>query len=162
MESILEELPQEIEKLCGCGFTAQQLIQGEFQCLSRTEEVTYRAKLSGTVNASNSDIIADIEEWVISGQASLRVQGVRRLLDRTCLPVAVESFSAQECGGGGTPTTETTGTSDTHSNNTAAVVGGVVVVVVLIIAIAMVVPVIAVLVLKRRRRAQLSIQKHEQ
>ncbi len=108
LESILEELPQEIEKLCGCGFTSQQLTQGEFQCLSQLEEVTYRARLSGTTSTSNANIIADIEEWVTSGGASLVVQGVRRPLDSTCRPVAVESFSAQECGEGGTPLTDAT------------------------------------------------------
>ncbi len=76
---------------------------------------------------------------------------MRRSLDSTCLPAAVEEFDSQECG-------LDTGSTDTQSDNTAAVVGGVVAVV-LIIAITIIVLVVAVLVL-RRRRAELSIHKH--
>jgi len=152
----------EIEKLCQCGFTSEDLTEGEFQCLSDPEEVTYRARLSSTTRASSSDIIADIEEWVTSGEASLVVQGVRRPLDSTCHPIAVESFSAQDCG----PTTDEpppttdeatgTGSSDTQSDNTAAIVGGVVAVI-LGVTIA-----ITVVVVLRWRRGGLSIQKQTQ
>ncbi len=128
---------------------------GEFQCLSQFEEVTYRARLSGTTSTSSSDIIALIEEWVVSGDASVLVLLVRMSLDNTCRPVAIESFDAHECGGGDPPP------ATDESGNTAAIVGGVVaVVVVLIIAIAVVVLVIAVLVLRRRRYGELLLRDH--
>ncbi len=176
LQDIPERLSAEIEQLCGCGFTSGHITLGEFQCLSQPEEVTYRARLSGTTSRSSADIIADIEEWIASGEATLNVQGVRRSLDSTCLPVAVEKFNSQECGvvepsatdepPPPSPTVEPsptdegsdTGTADTQSDNTAAIVGGVVAVV-LIIAITVIVLVVAVLVL-RRRRAELSIHRH--
>ncbi len=149
----MERLQETIEELCYCGFTLQNLMAGEFRCLSQPEKVTYRARFSGTTSTSSSDIIALIEEWVASGDASILVLLVRMSLDSTCRPVAIESFDAHECGGGDPPP------ATDKSGNTAAVVGGVVaVVVVLIIAIAVVVLVIVVLVL-RQRRAELSVQK---
>ncbi len=168
LQDILDELPQEIEKLCTCGFTSQQLTEGEFQCLSQPDEVTYRARLSGTTSRSNADIVADIEEWIASGEANIKVQGVRRSLDSTCLPVAVETFDAQECGMGEiegqtnitSPSIDET--LDTQSDNSVvavtAVSGVVAVLVVLIIAVTLSVLFTVVLVL-RHRRAELPIQR---
>ncbi len=132
----------------------QHLMAGEFRCLSQLEEVTYRARLSGTTSTSSSDIIALIEEWVVSGEASVLVLSVRMSLDSTCRPVAIESFAAQECG------EEDNQPASDGSDNTVAVVGGVVAVVVVALIVAITVLVIAILVLRRRRHAELSIQKH--
>ncbi len=153
--AIMERLQETIEELCHCGFTLQNLLAGEFRCLSQLEEVTHRARLSGITSSFSSDIIALIEEWVVSGDASVLVLLVRMSLDSTCRPVAIESIDAHECAGGDPPP------ATDESGNTAAVVGGVVaVVVVLIIAIAVVVLVIAVLVLRRRRHGELSLRDH--
>ncbi len=150
---VMESLHESIEELCHCGFTLLHLMAGEFRCLSHLEEVTYRARLSGTTSTSSSDIIALIEEWVVSGDASVLVLLVRMSLDSTCRPVAIEWFDAHECGEGDPPP------ASDKSDNSAAVVGGVVaVVVVLIIAIAVVALVIAVLVLRRRRHGELSLR----
>ncbi len=147
---IMESLQAAIEELCHCGFTMQHLMAGEFRCLSQLEEVTYRARLSGTTSTSSSDIIALIEEWVVSGEANVLVLSVRMSLDSTCRPVAIESFAVQECG------EDDNQPSSDGSDNTVAVVGGVVAVVVVLAVVALV---IAVLVLRRRRHGELSIQK---
>ncbi len=175
LQDILERLSAEIEQLCACGFTSGHITLGEFQCLSQPDEVTYRARLSGTTSRSSADIVANIEEWIASGEATLNVQGVRRSLDITCLPVAVEKIDSQECGvvepsatdepPPPSPTVEPsptdegsdTGTADTQSDNTAAVVGGVVAVVAICITITVLV--VAVLLL-RRRQAEMSIHRH--
>ncbi len=149
---IMKSLQAAIEEVCHCGFTMQHLMAGEFRCLSQLEEVTYRARLSGTTSTSSSDIVALIEEWVVSGEASVLVLSVRMSLDSTCWPVAIESFAAQECG------EEDNQPASDGSDNTVAVVGGVVAVVVVLI-VAITVLVIAILVLRRRRHAELSIQK---
>ncbi len=148
-QDVLVELSAEIEQLCGCGFTSEHITLGEFQCLSQPDEVTYRARLSGTTGGSSADIVADIEEWIASGEASLKIQGVRRPMDSTCLPVAVEDFKSQECG-------LDTGSTDTQSDNTAAIVGGVVAAVAAVLTIAITVLVITILFV-RRRRAKLTI-----
>ncbi len=168
LQDIPERLSAEIEQLCGCGFTSGHITLGEFQCLSQPDEVTYRARLSGTTSRSSADIVADIEEWIASGEATLNVQGVRRSLDSTCLPVAVEKFDSQECRVVEPSTTDEppppspavepsptdegsdTGTADTQSDNTAAVVGGVVAVVVVLI-VAITILLIVMLFLRRRR-----------
>ncbi len=173
LQDIQERLLDKIEELCDCGFTSQHYItSGEFQCLSQPEEVTYRARLSGTASASSSDIIDAIKEWVTSGQASLVVQGVRRSLDSTCQPITVESFDDRECDNEGIPPTETptaadetvgTGSPDVQSDNTIAIVGatvGGVISVAVVIAITVLVIAILVLLLLKRRHAELSIEMH--
>ncbi len=149
LQDVLVGLSAEIEQLCGCGFTSGHITLGEFECLSQPDEVTYRARLSGTTSGSSADIIADIEEWIASGEATLNVQGVRRSMDSTCLPVAVEEFDSQECG-------LDTGSTDTQSDNIAAIVGGVVAAVAAVLTVAITVLVITILFV-RRRRAKLPI-----
>ena len=138
----------EIETLCQCGFTIQHLSDSEFQCLTDLSEVTFRARLHGTAQATSSELIGYIEQW-IAGGGSILVERVRHFTDSTCHPVEISGFSDPECG---------TTTDDTRSDNSAAIIGGVVVAVVLIIAIAISVIVIVILVLKNRR-ASITLQK---
>ncbi len=149
IQDVLVGLSAEIEQLCGCGFTSGHITMGEFQCLSQPSEVTYRARLSGTTSGSSAVIVADIEEWIASGEATLIIQEVRRSMDSTCLPVGVEDFNSQECG-------LDTGSTDTQSGNTAAIVGGVVAAVAAVLTIAITVLVITILFV-RSRCAKLTI-----
>ncbi len=165
-----------IEEFCSCGFTASQLLaSAEFlQCLSEPDEITYRARLSGTASYTSAGIVADIEEWVSSGEATIVVQALRLSLDSSCQPVGIDSFEDPECEadlpvpvqtpGPATevPVTEIpianatgTGPLDSGSDSSAGVtlIGGIaMVVVVLIVAITVAVIVIIVLVLLTRRR----------
>ena len=159
----------EIETLCQCGFTIQHLSDSEFLCFTDLSEVTFRARLHGTAQATSSELIGYIEQW-IAGGGSILVERVRRFTDSTCQPVEVSSFSDPECGTTTeSPTTESPTESPTsddtesptqaaQSDNTAAIIGGVAVAVVLIVAMAISVIVIVILVLKNRR-ASITLQK---
>ena len=144
-------MQQEIETLCQCGFTIQHLSDSEFQCLTDLSEVTFRARLHGTAQATSSELIRYIEQW-IAGGGSILVERVRHFTDSTCQPVEISGFSDPECG------TTTDDTQAAQSDNSAAIIGGVVVAVVLIIAMAITIIVIVILVLKNRR-ASITLQK---
>ena len=151
-----------------CGFTTQHLSDSEFQCFADLDEVTFRAKINGTVNAASTEIIGYIELW-IEGEITIRVQSVRLTIDSTCYPVAIVSYADLRCRAGSPQPTETpvispsddteSPTQPAQSDNTAAIIGGVVaVVLILAIVVAITVIVIVILVLKNRR-ASITLQK---
>ena len=106
-----------------------------FQCFpSSPDAVTYRAELHGTLEASVSDLIEDITQWLSSG-ALISVQLQRLTIDSSC-SVAITSFNENECRNTGTRT---------NGPSTGAVVGTTIVVIVAIavpIAIAIIVVII--------------------
>ena len=135
-----------------CGFTTQHLSDSEFQCFADLDEVTFRAKINGTVNAASSEIIGYIEVWV-EGEITIRVQSVRLSIDSTCYPVAIVSYADPRCMAGSPQST-------TQSDNTAAIIGEVVVAVVLIIAIVVAITIIVIVILVlKNRRASITLQK---
>ena len=131
-------MQQEIESLC------QHLSDSEFQYFTdlRLTEVTFRARLYGTAQATSSELIRYI------GGGGVPVLSVRHTTDSTCQPVEISTFNGAECG---------TTTEYSTSDNTAAILGGVVAVV-LIVAMAITIIVIVILVLKNRR-ASITLQK---
>ncbi len=152
---IHDELLAQVNQLCGCGLTPQHITAGELQCFSSSTEVTYRATISGTTTASSSDILAYLDKWIRSGAASVLVQGFRFLLDSSCLPVAIGSFTDPECGSEGTP-------SDAEgSDSTAAIIGGVVAGVVVVTCALTLIIVIGCVAVRSRRRATFSLRKGE-
>ena len=52
--------------------------------------MTYRVRLSGTLNNDSHTLVSYIEEWVAGGP-SITVQNILMEIDNNC-PVAVESF----------------------------------------------------------------------
>ena len=168
LEDIRDGVQQEIDSLCQCGFTTEHLTDSEFQCFTDLTEVTFRARLRGTVQATTSELIRYIEQW-IAGGGSVLVERVRHTTDSTCQPVEVSSFSDPECGTTTeSPTTESPTESPTpddtesptqaaQSDDTVAIIAGVVIPVVLIVAIVAITIIIMSLVLKNRR-ASITLQ----
>ena len=153
---------QNTERLCQCGFNAENITDSAFQCFqSLGKQVTFQARLHGTANVTSIQLIEYIQQW-ISTEIHVVVQGVR--LDIDMCPVAITSFDPQ-CPETTQPTSGTTHTTltmlpnsmETTSNSTttetallyttASIVGGVVVVLIL----AMTFIIIAVLVTKNRK-----------
>ncbi len=153
LEDIHDELRNQISSLCSCEFTPQHITTGELQCFTSSNEVTYRTRLSGTTSVTSSEILGYLEEWVMSGTASILVQGFRLNLDSSCVPVAIDSLADPECETEG-PQSDASG-----SDNTSAIVGGVIAGVV-IITVALIIVTIYLLV-RRTRRAKFSIHKNE-
>ncbi len=152
---IHDVLQAKVNQLCSCGLTSQHITEGGLQCFASPTEATYRAKINGTSTNSSLDIIAYLEEWILSGTAGVQVQGFRFDLDSSCLPVAIRSFSDPQCGSEGPPSDE-----PKESDSTTAIIGGVVATVV-VIALTLII-VIGCLVARSRRRAAFSLHKGEQ
>ena len=137
-------MAQNTERLCQCGFNAEQITDYAFQCFSNSDQqVTFRARLHGTAPATSSQLIEDIQQW-LNTKTPVAVQGVRVNVD-TC-PVTITSFEDPKCLD---VTTQSTSNSTT-TDNTVAIVGGAVAVI-LILILAVTVMAIAVCVTKNRK-----------
>ncbi len=144
IDDIQDELQNQINSLCTCGFTPQHITTGELQCFTSSDEVTYRTRLSGTTSVNSSEILGYLEEWVTSGTASILVLGFRLNLDSSCLPVAIDSLADPECIG--------TGESDESSDNTIATLGAVGGGIALVLTAAVLLIIVIACLLMRRRR----------
>ena len=114
---------QNTERLCRCGFNAENITDSAFQCFqSLGKQVTFQARLHGTANVTSIQLIEYIQQW-ISTEIHVVVQGVRVDID-TC-PVAITSFQ-DHCPETTQPTSDTTQTTltmlptnmETMSNST--------------------------------------------
>lgn len=107
-------LQEELNGICGCGLTAEHITSGEFQCLSNANKVTYRARLSGTPEASASVIISLAEEWIALGEAnSVNIDGQTLSVDSTCQQVQISSYDDPVCS-----TTEPKSSNEGGDNST--------------------------------------------
>ena len=94
---------------CKCGLTLTDISEGEFSCQkSRSEEfmraseseeesINYRARIKGTNNRSASDLVALLQSWVQSGEASINIQSVRYYLHPNC-ETTLDNIHALNCG----------------------------------------------------------------
>ena len=163
LSDIIAAVVQNTERLCQCGFNAENITDSAFQCFPNSvpnsdQQVTFRARLHETVHATSVQLIEYIQQWV-----DIVVQSVRLNIDMC--PVNITSFQDPQCPETTQPTSDTTQTTltmlptsmETTSNSTttetallyttASIVGGVVAVMIL----AMTFIVIAVLVTKNRK-----------
>ena len=91
---IVEAIVKFMASRCACVFTADQLTDRVFLCHpSSPQSVTYRAQLHGTLQATVTDLITIIEEWVSSGDV-IPVQFLPLKLDGACTSF---SSSTVEC-----------------------------------------------------------------
>ena len=87
-----------MEQRCQCGFTHEQITSSLFQCFPDSPQaVTYRAVLHGTANASSSDIISHLEQWISEG-AAISVQNDFINVDTNCV-IEISSVDDSECSG---------------------------------------------------------------
>ena len=135
LSDIIAAVVQNTERLCQCGFNAENITEYAFQCFPNSDQqVTFRAKLHGTAHVTSVQLIEDTQQWV-NTKISVAVQGVRVNVD-TC-PVAITSFQDPQC-------------PETTQPTTAAIIGGVVAVMI-VLTLPMIFIVIAVLVTKNRK-----------
>ena len=102
------------ESICQCGFSLQHISGSAFECFSNPDEVTFRARLQGTAQASSSQLVNYIEQWSTRG-VTIAVQGLRLRVDSSC-SVVISSFSDPEC--------ETERQHPTSDSNLPAIIGG--------------------------------------
>ena len=136
-----------VEQRCQCGFTQDQITSSVFQCFPDSPQaVTYRAVLHGTVNASSSNIISHIEQWISEG-AAISVQNVLINVDTTCV-LEIASNLDIECA----VSDAVTVVAKESSNVAGGIIGGVVTIVFIVIALMAIVGAIALLLKWRKRR----------
>ena len=84
-------------ELCeDCAFTVNHITEAAFQCFEQnSHEVTFRARLHGSSNATLMELINSIIMWIENG-ASVAINGILLSVDQGC-DVVLESFSAPEC-----------------------------------------------------------------
>ncbi len=152
---IREYLQEKIDKLCDCGFTIQHITSGEFQCLNET---MYRARVRSTSDTNSSQIMAYIQEWVVSGEASLQIQG--KTFSVECQSVQIGSFDDPVCEH--EAVSEEPTSSDTSPDDTVVIITGVAAVGVLIaiLTVLIVIVIVAARFLKRRQ-SQVYLQRKE-
>ena len=98
IDDIVATVAINVEQRCQCGFTPDQITSSAFRCFPDSPQaVTYRAVLHGTANASSSDIISHIEEWV-SEDAAISVQNDLINVDTNC-DIEIFSDNDSECSG---------------------------------------------------------------
>ena len=144
---------QNTEQLCLGGISAEHITEDAFQCFSNSEQqVTFRAILRGTVQATSSQLLRNVETWVAQTDTTIAIQGVRLDVDNSCI-LAISTFGNPECPTV-VPSTNyndiTSATEPAQLDNTGAIVGGVLTVIVLIV-LAMTIILTAVLVIKNRK-----------
>ena len=64
---------------------------------SEEESINYRARIKGTSNRSASDLVALLQSWVQSGEASINIQSVRYYLHPNC-ETTLDNIHALNCG----------------------------------------------------------------
>ena len=143
LNDIANRVIQTIKPLCQCGLSAEQITEGAFQCFEDSDQqVTFRARLRGTVQATSSQLLAYLVTKTDSS-TTIAVQGVRLDVDSSC-PIAINSFSDPQC-----ITVSPTPTAVApQSDNTAAIVGGVFAVIVVVTVTIVIIMVIAAFVTK--------------
>lgn len=135
---------------CGCAFTEDRITDRIFHCFpSSPHTVTYRARLHGTREATVTELIQYIEEWVQEGTA-FPVQLQLLTVDSTC-DVRVSSFTESECRAGHT------GDDDTPTLLPGAVVGTMAVLIFATVIAATLVVVLIAAARRRRRRGLAAI-----
>ena len=102
------------ENICQCGFSLQHISDSAFECFSNPDEVTFRARLQGTAQASSTKLVNYIEQWSTT-DVTIGVQGLRLRVDSSC-SIAISSFSDPEC--------ETERQQPTSDSSLPAILGG--------------------------------------
>ena len=130
LNDITNVVVQNTEQLCQCGLSA---------------EVTFRARMRGTAQATSSQLLRNIETWVAQVDSTIAIQGVRVHIDDSCL-LAISTFSDPEC-----TTVAPTSILDNVALFAGTIAGGVVIV---LVALAMTIIAIAICVIKKRKAEQ--------
>ena len=86
-----------MQQYCHCGFVHDRVIDGVFKCFSDSPQaVIYRAALRGTANATITELISHIEQWIVE-EPTVTVQRVLLTIDGLC-SVAISSLTDKaEC-----------------------------------------------------------------
>ncbi len=95
-EDLVSEVVLELRSRCQCEFTSDKITGGGFLCFPDSpQHVTYRGTIHGTLLASTSQLLGNLEEWILSG-TSISIQAQLLSPDVTCA-VSISSRNEDEC-----------------------------------------------------------------
>ena len=95
-EDLVSEVVHELRSRCQCEFTSDKITGGGFLCFPDSpQHVTYRGTIHGTLLASTSQLLVNLEEWILSG-TSISIQAQLLSPDVTCA-VSISSRDEDEC-----------------------------------------------------------------
>ncbi len=95
-EDLVSEVVRELRSRCQCEFTSDKITGGGFRCFPDSpQHVTYRGTIHGTPLASTSQLLVNLEEWILSG-TSISIQAQLLSPDVTCA-VSISSRDEDEC-----------------------------------------------------------------
>ena len=159
LNDIINGVVQDINQQCQCGLSAERITESAFQCFENSvQQVTFRARLRGTGEASSSQLIAHLQTFVAQPDSTIAVQGLRLDVDGSCF-IVINSFGDPQCTTASpsvmTPmtTSDSMATMTPQSDNTAAIIGGVVAVVIaMTLAATLAIIAIVAFVTKSRKR----------
>ena len=124
LRDITNAVLQNLNQFGQCGLSAEYITESAFQCFANSEQqVTFRARLHGTVQVTSSQLIAYLGTFVFRTDSMIAVQGLHLDVDSSC-PVAIDTFGDPQCAT--TTTSESTTTEAAQPDITAATVGGVI------------------------------------
>ena len=97
LNDITNEVVQNINQRCQCGFSVECITEDAFQCFENSEQqVTFRARLHGTAQVTSSQLLAYLEIFVSRTDSTIAVQGLRLDVDRSC-SIVINSFGDPQC-----------------------------------------------------------------
>ena len=148
---MISSVARAVNDICHCDFSRDSFHDIDntagFQCFdSSPTAVTFRAEIMDSERANISQLIAILEQWVLS-QPTIVVLSSRLSIDSDC-SVEIESYSEAEC--------STIGTSSSSDNSSrigsiaGGILGGLLVLVIVVV-------VIIGLVVKLRKKASYSL-----
>ena len=124
LSDIANAVVQNINQLCQCGLSVENITESAFQCFANSEQqVTFRARLHGTAQVTSSQLIAYLGTFVFRTDSTIAVQGLRLDVDSSC-SIAINTFGDPQCS-----------TTTTASDSTAAIISGVIAVIVIVIVV---------------------------
>ncbi len=95
-EDLVSEVVRELRSRCQCEFMSDKITGGGFRCFPDSpQHVTYRGTIHGTLLASTSQLLGNLEEWILSG-TSISIQAQLLSPDVTCA-VSISSRDEDEC-----------------------------------------------------------------
>lgn len=95
LADVTTTVQENTQNLCQCGFSLQHISDSAFECFSNPDEVTFRARLHETTQASTSQLMNYLQQWIM-GNVTIVVRGLRLQIDSTC-SITISSFSDPEC-----------------------------------------------------------------
>ena len=150
IEDISAAITSNINQLCQCGLSHENITGGVFRCFSSSSQaVTFRTLLHmhETTKASSSEIISHIEQW-ISNDITIPVQSVLINVDSRCT-VTISSFDDGEC---------QLNSKSPRNDNSSSITGGVAFALLLSLILASGAIIILILLLWFRKRRQVSLK----